>query len=114
MSQDGFVGIRAVVGHLGVGWAIKRVAVAGFDCIEPRLLDWKAITSMVEADQGTNAGEIHAVGVKRRVGGAGCHGHGLRSPVEVDDRAGFAMWADGLDALAGDADCELRALPGST
>jgi hypothetical protein len=56
---------------------------------------------VVEANQGANAGEIHAVRVKSCAGGAGCHGQGLRSPVEVEDGAGFAMWANGLNALAG-------------
>jgi hypothetical protein len=55
---------------------------------------------MVEADQGTDAGEVHAARVKRRAGGVGCQGHGLGGTVEVEDRAGFASWAKGMDALA--------------
>ncbi len=62
-----FVGIRAVAGHVGVGQTIKRVAVAGFDGVKPHLLDWKAKTNMVEANQGANAGEINGV-VQANVG----------------------------------------------
>ncbi len=56
---------------------------------------------MLEAYQGTDAGEIHAVRVKSCAGGAGCQGHGLSGTVEVEDRAGFAVWTNGMDALAG-------------
>ena len=56
---------------------------------------------MVEADQGPNAGKIHAARVKSCSGGAGCQGYGLSGTVEVEDRAGFATWANGMDALAG-------------
>ena len=101
MSQDGFVGIRAVTGNVRVSQPIEQVTVAGFDSIEPRLLDWKAKSSMVEANQGANAEEIHAVGVESCAGGAGLQGHSLRSSVEVEDRAGFAAWANGMDVLAG-------------
>jgi hypothetical protein len=99
MSQDDLVGIRAIAGYIGVGQAIKRVTVSRFDSVEPCLLDWKA--KMVEADQGTAAGEVHAARVKRRAGGVGCQGHGLGGTVEIEDRAGFAAWAKCMDALAG-------------
>ncbi len=101
MSQDCLVGIWAIAGHIGVGQAIKQVTVSCFDGVEPCLLDRKAKAGMVEADQGTDAGEIHAARVKSCAGGAGCQGHGLSGIVEVEDRAGFAVWANGMDALAG-------------
>ena len=101
MSQDRLVGIRAIAGHVGVGQAIEQVKVASFDGVEPCLLDRKAKAGMVETNQGTNAGEIHVVGVKSHAGGAGCQGHGLCNTVEVEDRAGFAAWDNGMDALAG-------------
>ena len=101
MSQDRFFGIWVIEGHVGVGQAIERVTVARFDSVKPCLLDWKAKAGMVEGNQGTNAGEIHAVRVKSCAGGAGCQGHGLSGTVEVEDRAGFAAWANGMDALAG-------------
>jgi hypothetical protein len=56
---------------------------------------------MVEANQGTNAGEVHAARVKHHAGGVGCQGHGLGGTVEVEGLAGFASWAKGMDALAG-------------
>ncbi len=83
----------AIAGYIGVGQAIKGVAVSCFDSIEPCLLDWKAKAGMVEANQGTDAGEVHAARVKRRAGGVGCQGHGLGGAVEAEDRAGFALWA---------------------
>ncbi len=101
MSQDGLVGIRAIAGYIGVGQAIKRVTVSRFDSVEPCLLDWKAKAGMVEADQGTDAGEVYAATVKCRDGGVCCQGHGLGGTVEVEDRAGFTSWAKGMDALAG-------------
>jgi hypothetical protein len=101
MSQDRLVGIWAIAGHIGVGQAIERVAVSRFGSIDPCLLDQKAKAGMVEASQGTKDGEIHAARVKSRAGGAGCQGYGLSGTVEVEDRAGFAAWANGMDALAG-------------
>ncbi len=56
---------------------------------------------MVEADQGADDGEVHAARVKRHAGGVCCQGHGLGGTIEVEDRAGFALWAKGMDALAG-------------
>ena len=101
MSQDDLVGIRAIAGYIGVGQAIKRVTVSRFDSVEPCLPDWKAKAGMVEVDQGTDAGEVHAARVKSRAGGVGCQGHGLGGTIEVEDRSGFTLWANGMDALAG-------------
>jgi hypothetical protein len=101
MSQDGLVGIRTIAGYIGVGQAIERVAVSRFDSVKPCLLDWKAKAGMVEANQGTDTGEVHAARVKCCAGGVGCQGHGLSGTVEVEERAGFALWAKGMDALAG-------------
>jgi hypothetical protein len=57
--HDGVVGRNPMpVIPIGVGQAIKRVAVSCFDRIEPCLLDWKA--KAVEADHGTYAGEVNA------------------------------------------------------
>ncbi len=55
MSQDGFVGIRTVLGHIGIGEPIKQVAVAHLDGLKPCLLDWESRTCMVESNQGANA-----------------------------------------------------------
>ncbi len=101
MSQDGLVGIRAIAGYIGVGQAIGRVTITCFDSIELCLLDWKAKAGMVEADHCPDAGEVHAARIKHRAGGVGCQSHGLNGTVEIEDRAGFALWAQGMDALAG-------------
>jgi hypothetical protein len=81
MSQDRLAGIWAIAGHVRVGQAIERVAVARFDSIKPRLIDRKAKAGMVEANQGTNAGEIHAARVKSCARDADCQGHGLSGTV---------------------------------
>ena len=106
MSQDGFDDIQAIAGHVGVGEAILRVTVFGFDGVKPCLFDWKAKTS---------AGEIHATGVKSCAGGDSCQGHGLRGSIEVEDRAGSAEWANGMDngCLGWDAGCAPRVPPGA-
>jgi hypothetical protein len=64
MAHDHLVSIRTVPGCIGVGEAIKGVAVSGFDGIKPSLLDRKAQAGMIETNQGTNAGEIKAVWVE--------------------------------------------------
>ncbi len=61
MAHDRLVSIQTVPVCIGVGEAIEGVAVAGFDGIQPSLLDWKAQAGMIEPNQGTNAGEIKAV-----------------------------------------------------
>ncbi len=47
MAHYHFVSIQTVPGCIGVGEAIKGVAVAGFDGIEPSFLDWKAQIGMI-------------------------------------------------------------------
>jgi hypothetical protein len=64
MAHDHFVSVRTVFGCIGVGEAIKGVAVACFDGVEPSLLDQKAQAGMIESNQGTIAGEIKAVWVE--------------------------------------------------
>jgi hypothetical protein len=66
MAHDCLVSIQTVPGCIGVGEAIKGVAVAGFDGVEPCLLDRKAQAGMIETNLGTYAGEIKAVWVCRR------------------------------------------------
>jgi hypothetical protein len=62
MAHDRLVSIRTVPGCIGVGEAIKGVAVASFEGVKPSLLDQKAQADMIELNQGTNAGEIKADG----------------------------------------------------
>ncbi len=64
IAHDCLVSIRTVPGCIGVGEAIEGVAVAGFDGVEPSLLDRKAQAGMIEFNQGTNAGGIKAVWVE--------------------------------------------------
>ncbi len=64
MAHDHPIGIRTVPGSIGVGEALKGVAVAGFDSVEPSLLDSEVQAGMIEPNLGTNAGEIKAVWVK--------------------------------------------------
>ncbi len=77
-----------MLGCIGVGEAIKVVTVAGFDGIEPGLLDWKAKTGMIKSNQGTNAGKIKAAWVERGTCSTGCQGNSLGCTVEVVDQAG--------------------------
>jgi len=56
MTHDGFVSVRTILGSIGVGEALKRVAVAGFDGIQSGLFYWKAKTGMIKSNQGANAG----------------------------------------------------------
>ncbi len=77
MAHDCLVSVQTVPGCIGVGEAIKGVAVAGFDGIEPSLLDRKAQEGMIESNQGTNAGEIKAEWVKWSTCGTGGQGNSL-------------------------------------
>ncbi len=77
MAHDCLIGVRTVLGHIGVSEALKGVAVAGFDCIEPSLLDREAKAGMIEPNQGTNAGEIKAAWVKWGTCSTGGHGNSL-------------------------------------
>jgi hypothetical protein len=63
-AHDHLVSIRTVPGCIGVGEAIKGVAVASFDGIKPSLLDRKAQTGMIESNLGIIVGEIKAAWVK--------------------------------------------------
>ncbi len=64
MARDFLIGVRTVLGHIGVSEALKGAAIAGFDCAKPSLLDREAQTGMIENNQGANAGEIEAAWVK--------------------------------------------------
>jgi hypothetical protein len=92
--------IRTVPGCIGVGEAIKGVAVAGFDGTKPGLLNWKAQVGMIELNQGTNAGEIKAVWVKWGTCSTGCQGNRLGCTIQVVDQAGNPGCAGCKDALA--------------
>jgi hypothetical protein len=82
MVHDRLISIRTVPGSIGVGEAIKGVAVTGFDSIESSLLDREAQAGMIETNQGTNAGEIKAAWVKWVTCGTGGQGNGLGCPVQ--------------------------------
>ncbi len=56
MTHDGLIRVGAVMCNIGVGEAIKGVAVAGLDGIQPSLLDWKAQACMIEANKSSYAG----------------------------------------------------------
>ncbi len=77
MAHDHFVNIWTIPGCIGVGEAIEGVAVAGFDAVEPSLLDRKAQAGMVETNQVTNAGEIKASWVKWGTCSMGGQGNSL-------------------------------------
>ncbi len=101
MAYDCLVSVWTEPGCIGVGEAIKGVAVAGYDGVNPHLLDQKAQASMIETNQGTNAGEIKAAWVKWCTCGTGSQGNSLGCAVEVVDQAGNPGRAGGKDALAG-------------
>ncbi len=80
MAHNSLVSIRTLPGCIGVGEAIKGVTVAGFDGIEPSLLDRKAQAGVIESNQGTNAGEIKTAWVKRGTCGMGCKATAWAAP----------------------------------
>ncbi len=77
MVHDNLIGIQTVLGRIGVSEALKGVAVAGFDCVEPSLLDREAQAGMIEPNQGTNAREIKAMWVKWGTCGTDGQGNSL-------------------------------------
>ncbi len=77
MVHDCLIGIRTVLGRIGVGETLKGVTVAGFDSVEPSLLDREAQAGMIEPNQGPNAGEIKAAWVKWGTCGTGDQGNCL-------------------------------------
>ncbi len=89
MAYDHLVSVQTVSGCIRVGEAIKGVTVAGFDGIEPSLLDQKAQAGMLESNLGTNAGEINAAWVKWGTSGMGCQGNSLGCTVQVVDQTGY-------------------------
>ncbi len=101
MAHDCLVSIRTVPGSIGVGEAIKGVTVAGFDGVEPSLLDWKTQAAIIKPKQGTNAGEIKAAWVKWGTCGTGGQDNSLGCTVQIVDQAGYPGRAGGKDALAG-------------
>jgi hypothetical protein len=64
MAHDRLIGIRTVLGCIGVADALEGVAAAGLDSVEPSLLDRAAQAGMIEPNQGPNTGEIKAAWVK--------------------------------------------------
>ncbi len=101
MVHDHLVSIRTAPGCIGVGEAIKGIAVSGFDGVEPSLLDQKAQAGMIESNLGANAGEINAVWVEWGTCGTGCQGNSLGCTVQVVDQAGYPGCAGSKGALAG-------------
>ena len=77
MALDHLIGVRTVLGRIGVSEALKGAAVTSFDCIKPSLLDREAQAGMIEPNQGTNAGEIKAAWVKWGTCGTGSQGNSL-------------------------------------
>ena len=77
MAHDRLIGVRTVLGRIGVSEALEGVAVAGFDRIKPNLLDREAQAGMIEPNQGANAGEIKIVGVEWGTCGTGGQGNSL-------------------------------------
>ncbi len=77
MANDRLIDIWTVPGSSEVGEAFEGVAVAGFDSVEPSLLDKEALTGMIELNQGTNAKEIKAARVKWGTCGSGGQGNSL-------------------------------------
>jgi hypothetical protein len=100
MAHDHLVSIQTVPGCIGVGEAIKGVAVAGFDGIESHLLDRKTQAGMIESNQGTNAGGIKAAWVKWGTCGKGGQDNSMGCTVQVVDKAGNPRCVSGKDALA--------------
>ncbi len=95
MAHDRLISVWTVPGCIGVGEAIKGVAVAGFDGVKPSLLDQKALAGRKESNQGTNAGEIKAAWVKWGTCGTGYQGNSLGCTVQVVDQAGYPGRAGG-------------------
>ncbi len=88
MAHGPLVSVRKVLGFIGVSEAIKGVAVASVDGIEPSFLDRIAQACMIETNQGTNPGEIKAVWVEWGTCGTGGQGNSLGCAVQVVDQAG--------------------------
>jgi hypothetical protein len=95
MAHDGFVCVRTILGSIGVGEALKGVAVAGFDGIQPGLFDWKAKTGMIKSNQGANAGQIKAARIEGSTRSSGSQSNSLGCTVEVVYRAGSPGSAGG-------------------
>ncbi len=89
MAHDWLISVWTVPGCIGVGEAIKGVAVASFDGVEPSFLDQKIQAGMIESNQGTNAGDIKAAWVKWGTCDTGCQGNSLGCTVQVVDQAGY-------------------------
>ncbi len=100
MAHDCLISSWTVPGSIGVGEAIKGVAVAGFDIIKPSLLEREAQAGMIEPNQGTNAREIMAAWVKWGDCGTGSQGNSLGCAVQVVDQAGNLGRVGGKDAMA--------------
>ncbi len=77
MAHDHLIGVWTVFGRIGVGEALKGVAVAGFDSVKLSLLDREAQAGMIEPNQGTDAGEIKTTWVKWGTCGSGGQGNSL-------------------------------------
>ncbi len=77
MAHDCLIGIWTVLVRIGVGETLEGVAVAGFDSINPSLLDREAQAGMMEPNQGPNAEEIKAAWVKWGTCGMGGQGNRL-------------------------------------
>ncbi len=101
MAHDCLLGVRTVPGSIGVGEALEGVAVAGFDSVEPSLLDREAQAGMIEPNQGINAGEIKATWFKQGTCGMGGQGNSLGCTVQVVDQVGDPRHVSSKDALAG-------------
>ncbi len=71
MANNRLIGVRTVLGRIGVSEALEGVTVAGFDSVKPSLLDREAQTGMMKPNQGPDAGEIKAAWFKWATCGTG-------------------------------------------
>ncbi len=71
VAHDRLVGVGTILGRIGVGEALKGVAVSGFDGVQPGLFDREAETGVVKNNQGANAWEIKASRVEGSTRGSG-------------------------------------------
>jgi hypothetical protein len=78
---------------------IKGVTVSSLYGVQPRLLDQEAKTGMVEAHEGTDAGEVKGPWVVGGAGCLGCHGHGMGCLIKKRDGDVLPGGAGSLDAL---------------
>jgi hypothetical protein len=98
--KDCFVGVGTISCNIGVCKTIKGVTVSSLNGVQPCLLDQEAKTGMVEAHEGTDAGEVEGFGVVGGAGCLGCHGHGMGCLIQEHNGDDLPGSAGSLDAVA--------------